>query len=95
MMDAALHASSHARGSLRLTDLRAGARARLLGTSLDPDTRDLLRSLGLTDAASLHVCKHGEPCIIQVRGTRIGLSRAVASGILVALDDRSGHGEPR
>jgi hypothetical protein len=43
----------------------------------------LLRAIGLTDRCLLRVCKIGEPCIVQVRATRIGLSRAVADGILV------------
>jgi Fe2+ transport system protein FeoA len=29
------------------------------------------------------LCKAGEPCIVQVRSTRIGLSGKVADGILV------------
>ena len=69
--------------SISLTDLMVGARARLLSTRLDTPTRSLLRALGLTDACQLRVCKRGEPFIIQVRSTRIGLSRAVASGIIV------------
>ncbi|HEY6362039.1 MAG TPA: FeoA family protein [Vicinamibacterales bacterium] len=72
-----------------LTSLEAGASARLHTTRLDDDTRSLLRSLGLTDASRLRVCKSGEPLIIQVRATRIGLSSSVAGGIYVVLD-----GEP-
>ena len=66
-----------------LTALPAGASARLHGTSLDDDTRSLLRSLGLTDASRLRICKVGEPFIIQVRATRIGLSSVVAGSIFV------------
>jgi Fe2+ transport system protein FeoA len=66
-----------------LTTLDAGASARLHATQLDEDTRALLRSLGLTDASRLRVCKRGEPFIIQVRATRIGVSSSVAGGILV------------
>jgi Fe2+ transport system protein FeoA len=76
--------------SVPLTDLAAGASARLHTTRLDADTRSLLRSLGLTDASRLRVCKSGEPFIIQVRATRIGLSSSVAGGIYVVLDN-----EPR
>ena len=70
-----------------LTHLPAGAFARLSETRVDPDTRDLLRALGLTDASRLQVCKTGDPFIIQVRATRLGLSHAVAEGILVVPDD--------
>lgn len=70
-----------------LTDLEIGAVARLHETRLDDDTRSLLRSLGLTDASSVRVCKRGEPLIFQVRATRIGVSRAVAGGIFVVSED--------
>ena len=69
-----------------LTSLAAGASARLHDTQLDEDTRSLLRSLGLTDASPLRVCKRGEPFIIQVRATRIGVSSSVAGGIFVVPD---------
>ena len=46
---------------LPLTALGVGVSARLHATRLDEDTRSLLRSLGLTDASRLRVCKCGEP----------------------------------
>lgn len=73
-------------GPVPLTSLAAGTSARLHDTQLDEETRSLLRSLGLTDASRLRVCKHGEPCIIQVRATRIGVSSSVAGGIFVVPD---------
>jgi Fe2+ transport system protein FeoA len=73
-----------------LTTVDVGVSARLHTTRLDDETRSLLRSLGLTDASRLRVCKCGEPLIIQVRATRIGLSSAVAGNIYVVLE-----GEPR
>jgi Fe2+ transport system protein FeoA len=69
-----------------LSMLEAGTKGHLSDTSLDPDTRSLLRSLGLTDLSPLRVCKSGEPCIIQVRTTRIGLSNTVANKIYVVVD---------
>jgi len=78
-----------AAGTCALTELPAGATARLTATRLDTDTRELLRGLGLTDASRVQVCKPGDPFIIQVRRTRLGLSRAVADAILVVRDDRS------
>ena len=47
----------------------------------DAESRPFLRALGLTDACELRLCKAGEPCIVQVRSTRIGLSGEVARGI--------------
>ncbi|MGE0816469.1 MAG: FeoA family protein [Vicinamibacterales bacterium] len=49
----------------------------------DAESRAVLRSLGLTDASVLRLCKVGDPCIVQVRSTRIGLSGAVASRLFV------------
>ena len=66
-----------------LTDLSVGAHAELRLSQLDAQTRALLRALGLTDGSNLRVCKQGEPFIIQVRTTRIGMARSVAAGLLV------------
>ena len=68
-----------------LTTLAAGATVTLHGVR-DTDSRALLRSLGLTDACRLRLCKVGDPCIVQVRATRIGLSRAVAGSVYVRPD---------
>ena len=69
--------------SIPLTDLPVDTEGELRLSSLDGQTRALLRALGLTDGSSLRVCKQGEPCIIQVRATRIGMARSVAAGLLV------------
>lgn len=66
-----------------LTQLTTGSVARLHATDLGSDDCALLRALGLTDQCLLRVCKAGEPCIVQVRATRIGLSKAVARGLFV------------
>jgi len=68
---------------VRLSDLRVGSRARFHEARLDPASSKLLRALGVTGACELRLCKTGEPCIVQVRSTRIGLSKAVAGGIFV------------
>jgi Fe2+ transport system protein FeoA len=55
----------------------------------DAQSQVLLRSLGLTQAARLRLCKLGDPCIVQVRATRIGFSRAVAQSVYVVADSQS------
>ncbi len=75
--------SRSASPAVPLNSLEAGAEACLDATELDGDTRALLRSLGLTDASHLRVCKTGEPFIFQVRATRIGVSAAVAGRLYV------------
>jgi Fe2+ transport system protein FeoA len=67
-----------------LLDLAPGTVA-VLRTVLDQQSRAVLRSLGLTDGARLRICRIGDTCIIQVRSTRIGLSRVVAQSIYVAV----------
>lgn len=68
---------------IRLCDLEVGRAARFHESALDAESTDLLRALGLTGQSVVRLCKGGEPCIVQVRSTRIGLSRAVAGSILV------------
>lgn len=69
--------------AVRLSDLAAGRTARFHEAHLAPRDCALLQALGFTDSCVLRVCKVGEPCIVQVRTTRIGFSRSVADGILV------------
>ena len=73
-----------------LSSLRAGAVVRFRGAELDPASCNLLRALGLTRECQLTLCKAGEPCIVQVRSTRIGLSGKVADGIFVVPDANEG-----
>jgi Fe2+ transport system protein FeoA len=66
-----------------LSQLRAGSTARLHSAELTKDDCALLNALGLTNHCLLRVCKAGEPCIVEVKATRIGLSRALARGVFV------------
>jgi Fe2+ transport system protein FeoA len=40
--------------------------------------------MGLTEQCEIRVCQSGEPCIVQVHATRLGLSAALARSILVS-----------
>ncbi|TAK10748.1 MAG: ferrous iron transport protein A [Acidobacteria bacterium] len=73
---------------VRLCDLEEGCAARFHEASLDAEARDLLRALGLTSSSVVRLCKSGEPCIVQVRATRIGLSKLVAGQIYVIPESR-------
>ncbi|MPZ16736.1 MAG: hypothetical protein GEV06_02295 [Luteitalea sp.] len=68
---------------VRLSELRAGARARVHAADLASEDSALLRAIGLAERCLVRVCKAGEPCIVQVGATRIGLSGIVAGGIFV------------
>jgi Fe2+ transport system protein FeoA len=72
--------------TVSLCDLAVGEVARFAETRLDPESSHLLRALGLTKSSMVRLCKAGEPCIVQVRSTRIGLSRAVAGRIFVVRE---------
>ena len=52
----------------------------------DLESRAVLQSLGLTGGARLRVCRIGDPCIVQVRSTRIGISKHVAQSVQVVVD---------
>jgi Fe2+ transport system protein FeoA len=70
-------------GTLRLTDLQVGATARLHDAQIDAESRAQLRALGLTDRSLLRICKQGEPCVVQVRATRVGISSHIAQHVFV------------
>jgi len=69
--------------NIRLVQLGAGRKGRLAATELAREDCELLHALGLTEQCLLRVCKPGDPCIVQVRETRIGLSHRLAEKILV------------
>lgn len=73
-----------------LTSVPVGAVATLHEVR-DAESRPVLRSLGLTDACVLRLCKVGDPCIVQVRSTRIGLSKTVARCLYVVPDGTDGR----
>lgn len=75
------HSAPPARVSL--AELGRGARGRLAAAELERADCELLHALGLTDQCLLRVCQPGDPCIVQVRTTRIGLSQRLAEKLLV------------
>lgn len=80
------HATSPERPAediLALTDLRPGEHGRLHAALLDDADRQLLAALGLVNRSSFRLCKSGDPWIVQVRGTRIGLADDVARRLQV------------
>ena len=78
-----------ARLPIALTTLTTGQTGRLHEARLDAQSIGLLRALGLSETEPFRVCKAGEPCILQVDGTRIGVSRVVASNLYVIPDSHA------
>lgn len=70
----------------RLSDLPAGGMARLCRRELSEGEACLLAAMGLTEGCRLVVRSSGDPCIVEVRSTRIGIARSVAARLLVLRD---------
>lgn len=68
-----------------LADLPAGTRARLRRRELEALDAGLLAAMGLTDGCRIHVRSAGDPTIVEVRTTRIGLARALARRVIVEV----------
>lgn len=66
-----------------LSQLGEREKAFLHSTELEADEREALVAMGLHEEASFELSKHGQPCIIQIEGTRLGLSREITSRIMV------------
>lgn len=77
--------------TVRLTELGAGERGRLHAADLAGHDREMLQALGLAKHCRFRLCKAGNPWIVQVRSTRVGLSGAVARRILVIPEREAGH----
>lgn len=77
--------------SVRLSELATGRPARLRAVVLEPGEACLLSAMGLVTGSRLVVRVAGDPCIVEVRATRIGLARSVADRLEVVAE--SGPGE--
>lgn len=67
----------------RLTELAPGSLVQLHQDNLAGEDWALLSALGLSLRSQVRICKAGNPWIVQVRSTRIGLADDVAHKILV------------
>jgi Fe2+ transport system protein FeoA len=69
---------------VQLSTLPTGERARLVERNhLATDEACLLAALGLSEGSDFVVRSGGDPCIVDVRATRIGLAKSIASRLLV------------
>ena len=76
--------------SVALVDLPVGGWGRVRQVDLAACDRALLGALGVTGRSPLKLCQLGNPCIIEVRGTRIGLAETVARRLWVEPEDLQG-----
>jgi Fe2+ transport system protein FeoA len=77
--------ASRQASAIPLCELHEGACGMVAATSMDPADALLLSAMGLRAAAPIRLARAGEPCIVQVNGTRIGLSASLARGIHVHI----------
>ncbi|MCZ6834323.1 MAG: FeoA family protein [Planctomycetota bacterium] len=72
--------------SVPLTTLKSGCCATVHQRDMSGEDQELLSAMGLTDQCRLRICRVGEPCIIQIAATRLGLSKVMAGKIMVHPD---------
>jgi len=72
--------------AIPLSTLKEGQRGRMHSANLPCEDCDLLNAMGMTEACEIRVCQRGNPCIVQVNTTRLGLSRAMARNIFVTVE---------
>jgi len=70
-----------------LAQLEGGARCRIAAMQLQSADTQLLQAMGLTDHCELCICQPGEPCIVRVNCTRLGIAGSLARKILVHIID--------
>ena len=51
--------------------------------------------MGMTEGCRLRVRTSGDPCIVEVRSTRIGLARSVAVRLVVASETAADASAPK
>lgn len=75
-----------------LLAMTAGSQGQVVGTGLDEKDAAMLRAMGLRPAATVRVCRVGEPTIVELvpdgpgvcrSGCRIGLAKSLAARIRV------------
>ena len=66
-----------------LAQLASGQRCRVAAMNVNPAEAQLLEAMGLTNHCELCVCRPGEPCIIRINCTRLGLAGTLDRRILV------------
>ncbi len=70
-----------------LAHLTGGQRCCVAAMDVNPAEAQLLEAMGLTERCELCVCQPGEPCIVRINATRLGLAGSLARRIVVRLLD--------
>ncbi len=70
-------------GEQPLAALPAGGCGRIVSVDVEALDRERLEVMGLCSGRMVCVIKHGDPMIVRVLGTRIGLAAALARSVHV------------
>jgi len=70
---------------MRLSDIEPGQMAVVLDLDVAAEESDRLKAMGLCAGRRLQLIKRGDPLIVRVVGTRIGLSARLAACVMVEL----------
>lgn len=68
-----------------LAQIAAGTTAIVSGIETDEIDAARIKRMGLCEGRRIHLVKTGDPMILRVVGTRVGISARLASGISVCL----------
>lgn len=69
-----------------LTEARPGEVCRVEAVAAPPEHAARMAGLGVSVGRQLRIVRMGEPMVVQVYGSRIGLARAIASQICVSFE---------
>lgn len=69
-----------------LSDLPAGAICRVDAVSLEAERAARMAGLGISVGRQVRIVRAGEPIVVQVYGSRIGLAHALARHVLVKTE---------
>jgi Fe2+ transport system protein FeoA len=96
VVTAAAQAADAPAGSCTLGACRAGSWATVVEMSCGDQEACRLRALGLCEGAHVNVVDARHATLLEVRGTRIAIGRALSDGIVVRpiADGAAGAGTP-
>lgn len=69
--------------TMTLDQMPPGATGTVQLPSSDAADAALLRAMGLREGLPIRVCRTGEPCIVEVDGTRLGIAKDISVQVQV------------
>ena len=69
--------------SVSIFDMAPKSSGRIHTVDSTADLTARLESLGMCEGRTVRLVKHGEPCIVNVYGSRVGIARDIARQIHV------------